>query len=247
MITEPERGQSAESGGEEYVLSLRDLFQVVWQRLWVIALVVILLTGLAVGLSLSQTPQYEASIKILVGQQRGITESPTEALGLQELTQTMAEAVDSRRIALAVIDRLDLDVSEGQFSGSLSAEQIPDTQFILVRYTDTDPEQAQRVVNAVGDEFSEQIAEVGPGANAITATVWDRAAVPAGPVSPTPLRNGLLTMAIAVMLGVGLAFLIEYMYESWRSPEEAEQVSGVPIFGIIPEFEGARERKKGRV
>lgn len=247
MITEPERGLSAESGEEEYVLSLRDLFQVVWQRLWVIALVVVLLTGLAVGLSLSQTPQYEASIKILVGQDRGITESPTEALGLQELTQTMAEAVDSRRIALAVIDRLDLDVSLGQFSSRLSAEQIPNTQFILVEYTDTDPEQARRVVNAVGDEFSGQIAEVGPGANAITATVWDRAVVPAGPVSPTPLRNGLLTMAIAVMLGVGLAFLLEYLYESWRSPEEAEQVSGVPTFGIIPEFEGARERKKGRV
>ena len=47
------------------------------------------------------------------------------------------------------------------------------------------------------------------------------------------------------MLGIGLVFLLEYLYLSGlRSPEKVEQVSGVPTFGTIPEFEAARARKK---
>jgi hypothetical protein len=47
------------------------------------------------------------------------------------------------------------------------------------------------------------------------------------------------------MLGIGLAFLLEHMDDRWRSPEEVEQVSGVPTFGIIPEFKLSNS-KKGR-
>jgi capsular polysaccharide biosynthesis protein len=52
------------------------------------------------------------------------------------------------------------------------------------------------------------------------------------------------------MLGVGLAFLLEYLYLSGlRSPEKVEQVSGMPTFGTIPDFEAARAkmRRKGSV
>ena len=50
-----------------------------------------MLTGLAVILSLIQTPMYEASVTILVGQERGeITDAPNDVVGLQQLTQTEA-------------------------------------------------------------------------------------------------------------------------------------------------------------
>lgn len=49
---------------------------------------------------------------------------------------------------------------------------------------------------------------------------------------------------IGLMLGVGLAFLLEYLYlNGLRSPERVEQVSGVPTFGTIPDFKAARARK----
>jgi hypothetical protein len=42
-----------------------------------------------VDFSLAQPPMYEASIRILVGQERGITQTPNDMIGLQQLTQTM--------------------------------------------------------------------------------------------------------------------------------------------------------------
>jgi capsular polysaccharide biosynthesis protein len=46
------------------------------------------------------------------------------------------------------------------------------------------------------------------------------------------------------MLGVGLAFLLEYIsLRGLHSPEKLEQFSGVPTFGTIPNFKAAQTRK----
>lgn len=233
MRAELGSGIPAEVAQGEYMLSLGDLLRVVWKRLWVVLLVTIVLVGAAVGSSLGLTPTYEASIRILVGQERGITETPSDVAGLQQLTQTMAEGVNSRPVAETVIRQLGLRITPEDFlENRLNVEQIRDTQFIQVDYEDTSPERAQQVANAIGDVFSEQISQVSSSANDITVTVWERAEVPDDPVSPNPVRNGLLALGLGLMLGIGLAFLLETLDDRWRSPEEAEQISGVPTFGV---------------
>jgi capsular exopolysaccharide synthesis family protein len=235
---------SARTAEDEYIVSLRDVFLVIRRRLWVISVVAVVLAGAAVGFSMAQTPVYEASIKILVGQERGISQDPNSAMGLQQLTQTMVGGVSSRPVANAVIRQENLQMTTEEFLSNLSAEQEPNTQWIQVNYTDSSPDRAQRLANAVGDVFSEQVSEVSPNANAITATVWERAVVPEAPVTPNPVRNGLLALVLGLIIGVGLAFLLEYLDDRWNSPEEMERVSGAPTFGIIPEFKGSKTQKE---
>jgi capsular exopolysaccharide synthesis family protein len=245
MGTEPGPGASGGAAEDQYIVSLRDLFRIIRRRLWVVSLVATVLTGAVVGLSMAQTPVYEASTKILVGQERGVTIDPNYAMGLQQLTQTMVGAVNSRPVAKAVIRQENLQMTTEEFLGHVSAEQEPNTQWIQVSYSDVSPERAQRLANAVGDVFSKRISEASPNANgiAITVTVWERAVVPDAPVSPNPVRNGLLALAVGLIIGVGLAFLLEYLDDSWDSPEEMEQVSGAPTFGIIPEMKASQSQK----
>ena len=247
MSLQPNPSTSTEALQDEYVLSVKDLLGVLWRRLWVIVLVAVVLAGSAVGFDLLRTPTYEASIKILVGQEQDNTPSNLggEVQGLQQITQTMVEAVETRPVAEAVIRELDLGISPEGFLENLSVEQAGATQFIEVSYEDANPESAQRIANAVGDVFSEQVSEISPSANAITATVWERAAFPDAPASPNPVRDGMLALALGGMLGIGLAFLLEHLDDRWRSPEEVEQVSGVPTFGAIPEFKVSKSKKGG--
>lgn len=242
-------GPRAEAGEQEYVLSLVDLVRVLRRRLWAVLLAVGACVGLAAGISLAATPQYEGTIKLLVGQdRRGAAESSSlgsDVQGLQQLTQTMANLIDSRTVAEAVIRRLDLDEQPEEFLDRTTVEQIPDTQVIQVSYRDPDPETAQRVANAVGEEFSRQVSDVSPSANSVTATLWQRAALPDEPVSPDPVRNVVLALMLGIVLGVGLALLLEYLDDGWRSAEEAEQVSGLPVFGMVPAYQAPKARKKG--
>lgn len=222
--------------------------QVLWRRIWVIVLVTCLVMGLAAGFTYMQTPTYQSSITILVGQElsNGSPENLlNEVQGVASAVETVAVAINTTPVAEGVVQRLDLPgYSAASVLSGLDVEQIGTSQFISVSYKDTDPERAQLVANTVGEVFSEQIDDVSSGANDLTARVWEEAALPSSPVSPNPLRNILLAAVLGLMLGVGLAFLLDHLDDNWRSPEEVEGVAGVPTFGVIPMFKVRKNKKK---
>ncbi len=224
MVTDPDQNPSAEAAEGEYTLSSRRLLQALWRRLWVVALTVAVLTGITVGVGLLQTPQYEASVNILIRQDQGVVETPADAVGLQNLTLTMAELVDTLPTAEGTIERLGLQMNADQLLESLEAQPVPETQLIEMTYTDSNPIRAQRVAQAVGEEFSEQITETDTGSDAVAVVVWGQASVTANPVDPNPISDGLLALVAGLFLGVGLAFLLEYPDNSLRSPEDARRV-----------------------
>jgi len=233
---------------DEDVLLLRDFVWTLRRRMWIVVLVAVVLGGLVVGFDLQRTPTYEASIKILIGQERQEPEPGSlggDVMGLRDITQTMVKAVDTLPVAEAVVRQLDLRESPEELLSSLSSEQIELTQFVEVSYQGSSPEEAQKIVNAVGDVFVEKVSEVNPTGNRIIATVWEEAAMPDSPVSPKPVRDGLLALVLGSMLGIGLAFLLEVFDDRWRSPAEVEQIAGVPIFGVIPEFETPKPMERG--
>ena len=159
--------------------------------------------------SLAETPLYESSAKILIGQEGGGLQGPSEPLAdverLEGSTMTLAEAADSRPIAEDTIERLGLSTTPKEFLERLDAEPIQNTQFIEVSYTDSDPARAKWVANTVGEVLSRRASEVSPSADAITANVWERAQVPDKPMSPSPLRNGLLALVSGLIFCMVLA------------------------------------------
>jgi capsular polysaccharide biosynthesis protein len=234
---------------DEYIVSLRNILYIIQKRLFMIMVVVVGLTGASVGFSLAQTPTYEASLRILIGQERigqerGIVVTPLDVEDLQQLTLTMAEAVGTRPVAVAAIRQSNLQTDPDKLLENLSVQPVGTTQFIEVYYKDTSPRRAQQVVNAVGEEFSKKVSDVSANASAVTATVWQPATLPKEPASPNfPLNIGA-ALVMAAALGIGLAFLLEHLDDTWRSPEEAAQISGLPTLGVIPHFKASKHTSK---
>ena len=221
-------------------LSLDDIARVLWQRLPVILLVAVLLTGVVVAYNLVQTPIYEASSKVLIVEQRGkdAADQPlsSQVDGLDQLALVMTEVVDSRRMAEATVKKLGLDIPPGKFVKNLSAEQVTETPFINIKYKDTNPKRAKLIANTVPEVLPDQVSDVNIGTTGpITAKVFDPAFTPNHPASPNPLRNGFVALVFGLILGVGIAFLLDYLDDSWRSPAEVEQISGVPTYALIPQ------------
>jgi len=233
---------------DEGSFSMSDLTRVVLKRLWVILLVVCVVVGAAVGASLWQTPTYEASAQVWVDQKQGDQQTNLAGTveGLQTIILTMIHAIDSRPVAEEAIQRLDLKRTPAELLDNLTVEQVESTSFIVLTYEGNDPVEATKIVNTVGQVSSELISERSAAGSQLTANVYEKAIVPESPVSPDPLRNGVLAAVFGVMLGIGLALLMEYLDHSWRSPEEVEQVSGVPTFATIPEFRLTKSKRTKR-
>jgi capsular polysaccharide biosynthesis protein len=64
------------------------------------------------------------------------------------------------------------------------------------------------------------------------ASVVDQAV--ARPNTSGRLYNIVYAAALALVLGIGLIFLVEYLDNSIREPEAAEALMGAPVVGIIP-------------
>ncbi len=62
----------------------------------------------------------------------------------------------------------------------------------------------------------------------------DDARVPTVPAEPNVLRNLAFALALGLTTGIGLAFLLEGIDNTVRTPEQAQVISALPSLGMIP-------------
>jgi len=66
------------------------------------------------------------------------------------------------------------------------------------------------------------------------ATIWEKAEVSDFPAKPKVAQNMAIAMVVGLALGIGLAFLIEYLDTSVKTMQDVEAVLGVPVLAVIP-------------
>ncbi len=181
---------------------------------------------------LLQPLMYEAHAEVLVEQEQwyqqdnlAVSDEERQAEGLPrikidipedperlgQLMPTLAHAVGSRSVAKEAIRRLGLGITPDELLDNLRARQVEGTGFIRISYEHPNVVVAADVVNTMANVSSERISDT----SNLTATLLEKARVPDNPtpVSPNPLRNGLLTLVI----GLALSTVLIAVY-SWLHP-----------------------------
>ena len=74
-------------------------------------------------------------------------------------------------------------------------------------------------------------------AQSISTVIQKDPAVPnASPVKPHPFQSAILAAAVGLLLAGGIVFLIEFLDDTIRDPQEIVRKWGVPILGIITRY-----------
>jgi capsular exopolysaccharide synthesis family protein len=86
------------------------------------------------------------------------------------------------------------------------------------------------------DNLLEKLKEAGvtAGLRSNNFRIVDTARVPTAPSEPNLPRNLAFALALGLTTGVGLAFLLEGMDNTVRTPEQAQAISALPSLGMIP-------------
>ncbi len=94
----------------------------------------------------------------------------------------------------------------------------------------------QRALQAVYDGLMGRIKEAGIVAdvNVNNVSILDVASVPSEPYTPNLRANLTKALGLGLMVGVLLIVLIEKLDDSVKSPEDAEQLLGMPLLGSFP-------------
>ncbi|RME50241.1 MAG: polysaccharide biosynthesis tyrosine autokinase [Caldilineae bacterium] len=71
-----------------------------------------------------------------------------------------------------------------------------------------------------------------------TVSLWEEATLPEGPVRPRVLLNTLLALIVGMMLAIGAVFVVEYLDDRFRSPDEMTRILGLPWLAAIGQIPG---------
>ncbi|MFL0504577.1 YveK family protein [Ureibacillus sp. 179-F W5.1 NHS] len=219
----------------EETISLQDILKVIKKRLFLIVSLTIISVIIASVVSyFILTPVYQASTQILVNEQKSETESiqSQEIQANLQLINTYNEIIKSPVILDKVIERLDLNQTTPQLSEQISVSNVEESQVISISVEDEQYFEAVNIANTIAEVFQEEIPVL---MNANNVTILSPAVHLENPshVKPNELMNIAIATMIGLLVGVGLAFLREYLDTTIKTEQDVEELLGIPIIGIV--------------
>ena len=139
-------------------MELRDYLGVMWARKWTIIQSVVIVTLVAVVVSLLQTPTYNGEAKILVSEKD--TGAALLGTALSDFSSqperglaTEVELMQLRPLAEGVVRKLGLQESPDQLLTRVKVSAVGQTDLVTVDVTDSDPQRAADIANAMAQAY----------------------------------------------------------------------------------------------
>jgi polysaccharide biosynthesis transport protein len=94
--------------------------------------------------------------------------------------------------------------------------------------------QAKSVLQSLQTNFAAEIARTGGSMGGESAKIWERAEKSDFPAKPNVPAYMFLAAIVGLVIGVGLAFFIEYLDTSVKTLDDVERYLGIPVLAVIP-------------
>ncbi len=218
-------------------IDLREIFQIIKKRLYLV-IIIPLLAVLASGVVsyFFMEPLYKAPTTLMLWKDVEMDQTTMRASDLdfnRKLASTYREIARSRLVAEETIEKAGLNMSPDRLSGMIEVSSVGDTEIISISATYRDPEKAASLANIIADVFKDLVPDM---INIDNVQIIDRAIPPNNPVAPRPGLNMAVAGFLGLMVAVGLVFLLEYLDDSIKTPEEVHKLLGLNVLSAIPEI-----------
>lgn len=219
----------------EETISLKEIFEVIKKRiLMILAITLGAAIAAAVVSYFMLTPQYQASSQFIVNQTNpeSTEYNVNDIRANVEIINTYNVIIKSPAILGEVIDELNLPYSVNALGANINVSNEQNSQVVTVTATDEHPEVAVDIANTTVAVFQEKVPEFMNVDNVNVLTEAQLSANPT-PVSPNPPLNIAIAIVLGMMIGIGLAFLLEYLDNTITTEEDVEKHLGLPVLGSI--------------
>ncbi len=214
-------------------IDIRDIFRILRKRIKILIILPLLAVMISALVSyLYLTPVYKASTTLMLWKDYAGGEVVyQDILFNRQLVNTYQELAKSRLVAQETIDRLRMTLTPTELSKKIEVSLVKDTEMISISVTDDSPERAAIIANVVAEVFRDQLPEMIRMEN---VKVVDQAFPPDKPIAPRPLLNTAIAGVLGVMVAAGLAFLLEYLDDTLKTPDEVQRLLELNVLGMIP-------------
>ena len=229
-----------ERDNEEVEIDLLALARALWRRAW--AVILAMLIGGAAMFSYASfliTPLYQAkalmyvnSSSLSVGNTK-LSISQAELSAAQSLVDTYIVILNSRTTLNDVIKEAEVPYTYEQLSSMISAQAVNSTEVFEVVVTDANPQEAEKIANAIADVLPNKIAAIVEGSS---ARVVDYAVVPSQKSSPNITKLTAMGLLAGFVLSAAVIIVLELMDETIHDEDYLAQNFDLPVLAAIPDM-----------
>lgn len=210
-------------------INLKEIFQILKRYIWLIVLLTIITTSAGSYYSIStNTPMYQSTARIIIGAD-------------SNLITTLKVIIQDTTVLDKVVDRLDLPYPSEVLSGKITVGSIDSSQVVTITVTDPNPEQAATIANSVAETYKAEIPGI-MGFNDVKL-LSDAKVVP-NPINENQNRTIIISIIGGIVIGIGLAFLLDSLNDSVRKEDEVEELLGVPVLGSVSKMKKKNMQKR---
>ena len=228
---------------EGYEISLKDIFAIFKQGLWLMVLTAIVFGVISFGYSKLFIPRtYTAAVKLYVETTIKGDNSYNDLSAhnlAASLVGTYIAMLDTNNFNEKLSDNLD-----GKYTATQLASMVD-----FIKDTDEDVEVFRAIVTAKSPTeaklVADSVADVAPGIisslkdNTVLRIV-DPPTVPTYPSSPNVTRNTLLAAILGFVLALVYVFIREAVDNKIKYNPDMTEINGIPILSAIPDFAGQK-------
>lgn len=219
---------------DEKEIRLDELLEILKNKWLMIVAITLLSTIISAGVSFFIiSPEYESSTKVFIGKDERENQnySQNDVLMYQKLMKTYSETIKTKDLISRGLKDIGLNIEPSEVLKRLTVVAVSDTQILQIKYKSKNPNEAKAVVNGISDEFIKTSKELVPNGN---IKVIEAVEVPDKPITPNKKMNIAIAFLLGLMVGIGLAFLLEFLDNTFKNKEQLERELDMPVIGLIP-------------
>ena len=244
---------------EEIEIDLGRVLRAVMSRAWLVVVVAVLCAVLTfAGTFFFITPQYESAAMFYVNNSNlslgdtSLSISSGDLSTSRNLVDSYIVILNTRETLVDVIDYAGASRNYKELREMITAEAVNETELFRVTVTSPDPQEAERIANAIAYILPKRIGTIIDGTS---ARVADAAIVPSSPSSPSYPKNTVIGFLLGFVLSVGVIALREIFDTTIRAEEDITQSCKHPILAAVPDmtvsgkggsYYGSSRNKKGK-
>ena len=225
---------------EEIEIDFGRIFRAVLSHTWLVVIVSILCAVIAfVGTVFFITPKYQSAAMFYVNNSNvslggtSLSISSGDLVTSRNLVDSYIVILNTRETLTDVIDYAGASCSYKELRGMLNSESINETEIFQVTVTHTNPQEAERLANAIAYILPKRISTIIDGTS---AKVVESAIVPVKPSSPSYSKNAVIGFMLGCLMSVGVGGLREIFNITIRNEEDVTQVCKYPILAAVPDM-----------
>ncbi|WP_207942069.1 hypothetical protein DOK78_003003 [Enterococcus sp. DIV2402] len=226
----------------EETVSLKEIFEVLKKHIALIIVSMFIGVGLAGAITFFViTPQYSSRAQLIVTlpQNENTNSNLNDVNYNLQMLNTYKDIIkEGDALALQVQERLEQDfdivLTSTQIKEILEVTQSQNSQMFSISATSPKAIDAEHIANTAAEVFQETVKDVLTNVDKIT--IVSKATASSTPVSPNNKLNLAIGLLLGLIVGVGLAFLMQLLDRTVKDSRFVTDNLEFTILGTVPQM-----------